>query len=44
MHESRFYLGGAAVGKMQETLTGQRLIAEGTDWRFLNELEKELKE
>jgi hypothetical protein len=23
--------------------TPQRLIAEGTDWRFLNELKKELK-
>ncbi len=23
--------------------TPQRLIAQGTDWRFLNELKKELK-
>ena len=30
------------VGMLKST--PQKLIAQGTDWRFLNELKKELKE
>ena len=38
IHRRRFLTGAAGLGS-----NPQKILAQGTDWRFLNELRKELK-